>query len=298
MNMKMKILILLNCVLLGLAAFLFFRNQSYKQDLKAENQHHQLTADSLQYYRYISKGDSLMIAEDFEGALAYFKKADDIFEQEKLVEEMQPVAEGVKSKSKNISRLRSRVVELQDDMLASKDSLEEELHVRDSILEVALADNSLFSYKNKILRDSLSQAQSAYQKIKSKAESIGKAEFEVSSGVKVYYAGELQEESAHGYGYGLFASGGIYEGEWKNNKRHGDGKYIWKDGNVYIGEYQDDKRHGTGTYYFSSGEKYVGEWENNQRSGKGTLYGNEGEVVLSGKWEDDQIASVESKGGY
>lgn len=296
--MKFKILILLNIVLLAVAAFLFYRSWSLKQDVQFANQRFQSAADSVQYYRYVSKGDSLMIAEDFEGAMEYFRRAENIFGQENLTQEMQELAEGVRTKSANIDRLRNRVIEMQDEMQARKDSLEEELQERDSLMKVSRSEIRLYSYRNELLRDSLSGLQAAYQEIESRDESVGKAEFEVDSGVKVYYAGDLKDGKAHGEGYGLFASGGIYEGEWKNNKRHGEGKYIWKDGNVYIGEYQDDKRHGTGTYYFTSGEKYVGEWEDNKRSGQGTLYGEEGEVVLKGQWEDDQIAQVESTGGY
>ncbi len=295
--MKIKVLILLSFIFLLLAAFLFFKNRSYQQEMEMENQRIELVTDSLRYYKYMSRGDSLLIAEDYEGAMEYFRMAGNVFGQQELVQNMQNMAQGVKSRSDHFGRLRSRVVGLQNNLAAAKDSLEAELLLRDSLLKVSLSEIRLHSYRNELLRDSLSQAQAAWQSLKSKAASVGKAEFDATTGVKIYYAGDLVGGKAQGFGYGLFASGGIYAGEWKANKRHGEGKYIWKDGNVYIGDYKDDKREGSGTYYFTSGEKYVGEWKDNKRSGKGTLYGEEGQVVISGQWKNDQIATVEKGAG-
>jgi hypothetical protein len=288
--MKIKGLILLNCVLLGLAAFFFFRTRSYKGELASTEQRYQVVNDSLHYYKYTSIGDSLLIGEDYEGALEYFRKADNIFEQEDLLKEKIEMAMQVKSKSDRLRLLSNRIENIQDDKLMTERTLGEEISMRDSLMRLSNTEINILLLEAEQLKDSLARAHREMERL---AESLGKVEFETANGVSVYYAGDIRNGEANGFGYGLFGTGGIYSGEWKNNYRHGEGKYIWKDGNIYVGEYKEGKRHGMGTYYFTSGEKYVGEWKENKRSGKGTLYGKEGEVVLSGRWENDQIVDAE-----
>lgn len=288
--MKVKILILLNGVLLGLAAYLFYSTQSYKENMAFEKQRVEAATDSLQYFKYKSIGDSLILADDYEGAMVNFRKADSIFADSRLVEERVALTREAKSRKENMNRLKNRVNHIQDNMLLVSDSLGGEISQKDSIMRLSRTEINILMHEADQLRDSLASAHAEMERL---AASLGQLELETSEGIKIYYAGDLTNGKANGHGYGLFETGGIYSGEWKDNKRHGTGKYIWKDGNMYVGEYQDDKRHGTGTYYFTTGEKYVGEWENNKRSGQGVMYGNEGEKILSGRWEDDQIVEAE-----
>lgn len=288
--MKVKILILLNGVLLILAAYLFYRTQAYKENVAFEKQQVEAATDSLHYFQYKSTGDSLILADDYEGAMENFRKADSIFADSRLVEERVALTRQAKSRQENMDQLRNRVSHMQGNMLLVSDSLGGELSHKDSLMRLTRTEINLLMHEADKLRDSLAKAHAEMERLTA---SLGQLELETSEGIKIYYAGDLTNGKANGHGYGLFETGGIYSGEWKENQRHGTGKYIWKDGNIYVGEYQHDKRHGTGTYYFTTGEKYVGEWENNKRSGRGVMYGNEGEEILSGRWEDDQIVDTE-----
>lgn len=291
--MKNRILIIVSCVLLVLAAFLYFSLRSYKQEVEAVRQRTQATTDSLYYYRFKSIGDSLLAVEEIEGALEYFQKADSVVGQEELVNEKMKVIDAIRAKQSRMSSLRERVDQIQDERLLAERSLGEEIKLRDSLMRLSHTEINILIMETEQLRDSLAQAFEEMQHI---AESVGELEFETGDGTPVYYAGDIENGKANGYGYGLFGTGGIYAGEWKDNKRHGKGKYTWTDGSIYVGEYVDGRREGQGTYYFASGEKYVGEWDDNKRSGQGAMYGEEGELILSGTWEDDKVLSVEKEG--
>lgn len=291
--MKNRVLIIVSCVLLVLAAFLYFRLRSYKQDVEAARQNMQATTDSLQYYRFKSIGDSLLAVEEIEGAVEYFQKADSVLGQEKLLNEKMEVIDIIRSKQDRLTSLRERVENIQDERLLAEMSMGEEIRLRDSLMRLSNTEINILVMETEQLRDSLAQAFEEMQHI---AESVGELEFETGDGTPVYYAGDIRNGQANGYGYGLFGTGGIYAGEWKDNKRHGNGKYTWTDGSIYVGEYVDGRREGMGTYYFASGEKYVGSWEDNKRSGQGAMYGVEGDLILSGTWEDDKVLKVEKEG--
>lgn len=292
-NMSNKIWIVSSVLFLLLAAFFFIKTRTLMQEKKAVREQIEAVADSVDYYRYKSIGDSLLAIEDIDGALAYFQKADSVLGQEALVNEKLKVIEVIQAKQSRMSGLRQRVEQIQDERLMAERSLGEEIQLRDSLMRLSSTEINMLIMETEQLRDSLAHAFEEMQEI---AESVGEIEFETAEGTQVYYAGDLTGGKANGYGYGLFGTGGIYAGEWKDNKRHGKGKYTWPDGNVYVGEYRQGKREGMGTYYFTSGEKYVGEWEDNMRSGQGAMYDEEGELILSGTWENDKVQEVISKG--
>lgn len=291
--MKNRVLIIVSCVLLVLAVFLFFRMRTYQQDVEAVHQNMQATTDSLQYYRFKSIGDSLLAVEEIEGAVEYFQKADSVLGQEKLLNEKMDVINIIRSKQERLTSLRERVENIQDERLLAERSMGEEIRLRDSLMRLSNTEINILIMETEQLRDSLAQAFEEMQHI---AESVGELEFETGDGTSVYYAGDIEDGQANGYGYGLFGTGGIYAGEWKDNKRHGNGKYTWTDGSIYVGEYVDGRREGMGTYYFASGEKYIGSWEDNKRSGQGAMYGEEGKLILSGTWENDKVESVDKEG--
>lgn len=291
--MKKRLLIPLLSILLLLAVFLYLRSGSYKQEMENANRQVRLTTDSLHYYKYKSIGDSLLAVEEIEGALKYFTKADSVLGQEKLVNAKQEVIEVIRDKQTRMSSLRQRVDQIQDERLLTERSMGEEIQLRDSLMRLSNTEINILLMETQELRDSLAHAFEEMQEI---AESVGEIEFETEEGTPVYYAGDLKEGKANGYGYGLFGTGGIYAGEWKDNKRHGKGKYTWNDGSIYVGSYVQGKREGLGTYYFASGEKYVGDWKNNERSGQGAMYGVEGDLILSGTWKNDKVSSLDSDG--
>ncbi len=111
----------------------------------------------------------------------------------------------------------------------------------------------------------------------------------VKSNEKIIYIGHIRDNTAWGYGIGVWENGSVYEGEWKDNKRHGKGTHLWKDGVRYEGEFLEDYRTGTGTYYWKNGDKYVGQWQGGKRNGIGTVYDKNGEVKVIGKWADDKL---------
>lgn len=291
--MRSIIWIVISSVLLLLAVFFFYRSTKYKQEMEDAQAYVQAAGDSVYYYKYKSIGDSLLAVEDIEGAILYFEKADSVLGQKKLMDEKIKVIDVIQAKQSRVSGLRERVNQIQDERLLAERSLGEEIQRRDSLMRLSHTEINILIMETEQLRDSLAHAFEEMQEI---AESVGEMEFETAEGTKVYYAGDLYEGKASGYGYGLFGTGGIYAGEWKDNKRHGKGKYTWPDGNIYVGEYKEGKREGMGTYYFSSGEKYVGEWHENMRSGQGAMYNEDGDLILSGTWKNDKVLEVDSKG--
>ncbi|CAN5169480.1 hypothetical protein BH23BAC1_BH23BAC1_22990 [soil metagenome] len=284
--MKHKVLILAFVVLFIVAIILLFRTIDLSGELRQTEYTGTLMSDSVQYYRYKSKGDSLFLHGNYDSAYSYYRQADNFFEGSELLAGSQKIAEEMLSGQENISQLRNELSRVRTDLTEKVQLLDEETVSKDSLIRNAKRRIAYLSNHIKNLEDNLEKEK---LNVRKSIRTLGKTDFEISEGTTVTYSGELLNGKASGYGYGLFSTGGFYEGEWRNNKRHGEGKYTWKDGSIYEGQYRNDKRHGRGTYYFPSGEKYVGEWEDNKRSGEGTMFGPDGELVISGSWEEDEL---------
>lgn len=284
--MKFKILILASILFFLLAIFFFFRMSYLSNELENTRQFGNLSSDSINYYRYKSTGDSLFLIGNIDSAFSYYQQADNLFEGSQLLNNRKKIAASISSGQENISLLKNELASLKSEISEQSELLDEEKISKDSLIRSTSRRIDYLSQHIKTLEKNLEDEK---LKVRRSIRTLGKIDFETSEGTKVTYSGELLNDKASGYGYGLFETGGFYEGEWRNNKRHGEGKYTWKDGNMYEGEYRNDKRHGRGIYFFNTGEKYVGEWENNKRSGEGTMFGPDGELVISGDWEDDEL---------
>jgi hypothetical protein len=241
--------------------------------------------NSLAYYQFRSTGDSLFIEGNYDAAMAYYQKADSIVQQKGYNDSRLEIAAQIKKREENFRILEDALNKAKLDIRAYKHLKKNEEVLKDSLLTNSYRQIKQLVQVNKNLQDSLVKARNEMQKALT---SVGKIVIEGYNGSKIYYAGDVQNGKAQGFGFGLYNTGGIYEGEWKNNLRHGKGKYTWKDGNVYEGEFYGDKRQGKGIYFFATGEKYVGEWMDNKRSGKGVLFGKEEEVIFNGQWENDE----------
>jgi hypothetical protein len=241
--------------------------------------------DSIHYYQNKSIGDSFMLSGDVDQAEMYYHLADSISGKALLA--------GNLDKRKIAQKAEDSLFRLKigyDNLVAllETENYSNRMDVQHKDSAIAEYNAKITSYNQQIeeLRTKLAEASQP----KAPAAVAGKLEFEISTGTKVYYAGDVLQGKAEGYGYGLFGTGGVYEGDWRANKRHGKGKYTWKDGNIYSGEFKEDKRHGYGTYYFiKTGDKYEGEWRDNKRNGKGMLYSKDGKEILNGIWENDEF---------
>ncbi|WMJ73831.1 hypothetical protein RCC89_11760 [Cytophagaceae bacterium ABcell3] len=283
--MKIKHFVIFGVVIAALVALHFYRVNSYKELLKSELTSTEFTSDSLNYYRYKSIADSLTLYGKIEEARRYYEKSDSVSGIKRNHQEKLQLAENYRNRGNLSKQLRNTLDKTRKELKERQDMLQEEAQKKDSLYNA-----SELKVQNLQKEVAHLQEQLADTELNAKNSSkTGKVEFESLKGVKVYYVGDMRNGKAHGQGYGLFNTGGVYEGEWKNNLRHGKGVYSWKDGSRYEGEYYGDQRQGKGTYFFASGEKYIGEWMNNKRSGKGTMYDKEGEVIVSGIWKDDEI---------
>ncbi|MFN3528562.1 MAG: MORN repeat-containing protein [Bacteroidia bacterium] len=113
------------------------------------------------------------------------------------------------------------------------------------------------------------------------------------NGQVVYYVGEKHNGLAHGFGVGLWSTGGIYKGYWQHNLRHGQGWYRWKDGELYEGFFKEGMRTGVGTYYWKDKSYYQGEWLDNYRHGFGSVYYPDGTLQYEGMWSMDRFIQKE-----
>jgi hypothetical protein len=281
--------ILLACAFLALLILLvlhFSKIKQYEAMLEMENLRNSSLNDYMLYYKFKSVGDSLMLKGGHKEALVYYFKADSVLGQSNLSKDNLAYAQMDQQKKDSLENLSYKLSNIKNELIAFRNNKKKEGLYKDSIIEISKEEIKNLNSNLVLLKDSLTKAKDEIKKI---SKLIGKLEIEVFNGTKVYYAGDILNGKANGFGYGLFSTGGVYEGEWKNNLRHGKGKYTWKDGNKYEGDYYDDKRQGKGTYLFASGEKYIGEWLDNKRSGKGTMYAKDGSVIVSGEWVNDEV---------
>jgi hypothetical protein len=146
--------------------------------------------------------------------------------------------------------------------------------------------DSLSNYITELKVDLKNKDQKLNQK-----EKVRVITFKSTSGKKIHYLGEVEDDKANGGGVGIWETGSLYRGNWKDNVRHGKGIFEWADGQKYDGDYKDGKRHGTGTYFWPSGERYEGEWVNDKRNGMGTLYDPDSNIRYKGEWVDDKPVS-------
>lgn len=109
------------------------------------------------------------------------------------------------------------------------------------------------------------------------------------NGNTVFYIGERADGKPHGYGIGLWSTGGIYKGEWRDGLRNGSGTYVWKEGEVYEGDWKDGMRTGYGKYTWKDKQWYVGGWFENKRHGPGSIYYPNGKLEYEGIWQNDRL---------
>ena len=114
-----------------------------------------------------------------------------------------------------------------------------------------------------------------------------------------YYIGEWKEDRYNGEGTWYDRDGDRYEGGWKNDSKYGQGTYYTKDGDKYTGIW--NKWEGQGEVNYKDGKKYIGQWDDFgglssidlKRHGLGTLYSADRQVLIQGKWEEDEYKCKE-----
>lgn len=102
------------------------------------------------------------------------------------------------------------------------------------------------------------------------------------------YEGTLRDDTFHGFGTLMSASGDMYRGNWNNGERQGTGEYTFADGERYKGEWTKGRMWGKGTYTFASGDRMEGSWQNNSlMKGEGSYHFSNGDFY-SGEWQMDR----------
>jgi hypothetical protein len=246
-------------------------------------------ADTLQYYQLVADANQLLLEGKLADAERLFIQADALrpgahwselarrhSSKQQLhldsLQRMRATRGAYLDKNKHLVELNNLLLAKIDEKNEDIDSLKNQLIETYSILHAS--DINLIALEKEIYK-----VKSTHRKMTV----VNKA------GVKISYYGEVAEETANGYGIGIFETKGIYEGNWQNNLRHGFGTYHWKNGDVYEGDFVENQREGYGTYTFASGEKYVGNWKADLREGKGTVYSKEGDIMVEGYWERDKF---------
>lgn len=104
------------------------------------------------------------------------------------------------------------------------------------------------------------------------------------------YSGDYRENTRHGRGSYLLASGSRYEGEWRDNQRSGKGRFDWPDGSCYEGDWLQGERHGRGRLHLvdirleADGLTYEGQWAKNEFEGRGVCTYRDGQRY-EGMWK-------------
>ncbi|MBW8241430.1 hypothetical protein K1F50_01370 [Muricauda oceani] len=264
-------------------ATLFFVTKSVQleNDLAQVKEENKAISDKINAYEQLNKIDSLLLQEDYDGAIASYSASMKSSEENNMVIPLRiALAEKLKGSRTNINPVPDSVISEKDTMAMSNWS--EEMAVRKY-------DSINFSLEK-------TKVQLARLKKQLQQKSFGEyITFKSKKGNQMHYIGQVKDGKAHGFGVALLETGSRYEGEWANNQRHGEGTFYWADGEYYVGSYKDDKRNGYGTYYWPNGEKYTGEWKNDKRSGTGKFYDADGGVVAGGEWNDDKLVEVNEK---
>jgi hypothetical protein len=282
--MKTRVYKILIGIIAFVCLFLILEVFDSKNQLKNIEILNASISDSLLYQKLKGAGDSLVLNGNIEEAKVYYHGAEKIFKNKHLLLQRLDFVNSLNPNTDSIILLRNSITKLKMELGKLSDLLKEEAK-KDSIIKTQKIEFQELNIELNKLKNEIQEERRRSELNKKK---IGNIEFFITKDIKVYYAGDLADNKATGYGYGLYSTGGVYEGEWKENKRHGKGKYTWKDGSVYEGDYFIDERQGKGTYHFVSGEKYIGEWKNNKRNGKGVLFAKDGKELVNGLWENDE----------
>jgi hypothetical protein len=177
----------------------------------------------------------------------------------------------IKQKAGNIKELKEQVLQLNQSY--------EALQSINKQIDEDFLINKQANQNLQLLIDSLSQANQ---------ENLQVIELQ-KNGNTVFYIGAKVNGQPHGYGVGLWSTGGIYKGEWKQGLRDGKGFYAWKDGEVYEGEWKQGMRTGKGKYVWKDKQYYIGEWKENKRNGFGSIYYPTGKLEYEGNWDNDKF---------
>ena len=253
--------------------------------------------EQLKYYELVAKGTKALFARNYEDAVAFFESADQIKHEEldwtenldTYLEQKMEVKDSLQFLGKRIEQeyfmtaaMESQLTNL-DSAVVSKD---EQIRIYKEVLENLRSELRGLFYVKEDYQDRLDAMDQELIALKKRGFGV---EFKNESNIKIIYFGDLENGMAHGEGFGIYETGGIYQGEWKENKRHGQGTYKYKDGHRYIGEFINDMREGYGEYFTENGEHYKGFWKNNLREGEGTFYDKNGKIMVSGLWKEDKI---------
>jgi hypothetical protein len=262
---------------------------SYGADLINTEELLEETRQNLSFFELKSEADELFINHEFDEALDVYQRM-------------------IKDDSANIQLLSGRLQrmselkKLEDTLLVFNEKHKKLLVYIDSLYntiddwEDRFVEEKLDLLKNyDYLEHEYTSVEKIYEELQSRYEEIEKnrniLSFKNVNGNIVHYIGDLDDNKAHGYGIGIWETGGVYKGDWRNNMRHGKGRYEWVDGEIYEGDFINDQRNGYGTYYFKNGERYIGEWKNNKRHGKGKILNKQDELMYEGYWENDNYTT-------
>jgi hypothetical protein len=116
------------------------------------------------------------------------------------------------------------------------------------------------------------------------------------------YRGQISGGKASGVGVydysdnpGNRAGIARYEGEHAADAATGYGVTYWKNGDNFAG--QDTGGVARGVISFANGQRYEGEMRNGVRNGLGVVWSADGQVLMSGRWENNQLVEPLAAGG-
>lgn len=84
-----------------------------------------------------------------------------------------------------------------------------------------------------------------------------------------------------------------YEGTWENDTMHGEGEYIYASGARYKGSFHSGAMHGQGQYTFPDGAIYIGAWNSNKMHGEG-VYVNKDKAEFGGQFVNGLLSTGKS----
>lgn len=104
------------------------------------------------------------------------------------------------------------------------------------------------------------------------------------------YTGQFANNTFHGEGTLVEASGAQYVGSWVRGLPHGEGRRMWANKSAYWGSFAGGRRSGRGTFVDGQ-EFYEGEWKDDFPDGMGTQRKPDGSAYVGhfsgGAWEGE-----------
>jgi len=281
-------------VLAILAALYFWQSSiTSQQALETERCQLEHSATMVQYYEQLAQADSLIFAGRFEEANQLYAQLESsgIFEQE-LVRMRQNYAHRQYKLQLELDTLRTQGTENLNSGITAIQAPPPALLKARSFEQIQpdQYDSLTFALQKANLR-----IQMLERKIDRKSKASSYLTFKSGKGNQVYYVGDVRSEKANGEGMAILSTGSRYQGQWLNNRKHGKGIFYWSDGAYYEGEYHKDKRSGKGTYHFPNGEVFIGDWKNDVRHGSGIMYDKKGNIVVKGRWRNDEFVEGKNK---